>query len=254
MNFYPFHIGDYISHTHHLTDDEDLAYRRMIDLYYLTEKPFSQEAEWIAKRCKTTVEIVHYILLEFFELDKENNVWRNKRADEEIAKYHAMQAGGRLGAEKRWGKRDDKGSDSPPIDTPMQTKTKNQEPRTNNKDIAPPEGVDVSLWNDYLKIRKAKKLPLTETALKGLIREAEKAKMPFPEVIRICCEKGWAGFDSSWLTTLKAIPNNQNEKQWMFTDAGIVAKANELGLNSMGLSYQQLKEKCIFVMAQKALQ
>jgi hypothetical protein len=112
----------------------------------------------------------------------------------------------------------------------------------------------VSLWNDYLKIRKAKKLPLTETALKGLIREAEKAKMPFPEVIRICCEKGWAGFDSSWLTTLKAIPNNQNEKQWMFTDAGIVAKANELGVNSMGLSYQQLKEKCIFVMAQKALQ
>ncbi len=39
MNYYPFHLGDYAAHTKHLGLLEDLAYRRMIDLYYTTEKP-----------------------------------------------------------------------------------------------------------------------------------------------------------------------------------------------------------------------
>lgn len=69
--------------------------------------------------------------------------------------------------------------------------------------IPTPEGVDLSLWNDYLKIRKAKKLPLTETALKALIRESTKARIPLSEVVRICCEKGWAGFDADWIKDVK---------------------------------------------------
>jgi len=36
--------------------------------------------------------------------------------------------------------------------------------------------VSDSVWLDYLKVRKAAKKPLTETALKGLIRESAKAK------------------------------------------------------------------------------
>lgn len=39
MNYYPFHIGDYASATRHLSWDEDAAYRRLLDLYYTTEKP-----------------------------------------------------------------------------------------------------------------------------------------------------------------------------------------------------------------------
>ncbi|NDC25981.1 MAG: DUF1376 domain-containing protein, partial [Proteobacteria bacterium] len=34
MHYYPFHVGDYQAHTAHLTNTEDLAYRRMLDLYY----------------------------------------------------------------------------------------------------------------------------------------------------------------------------------------------------------------------------
>lgn len=245
MNFYPFHIGDYISHTSHLSDDEDLAYRRMIDLYYQTEKPFTQDPSWIAKRCKTSPEIIHYLLSEFFELDRENGCWRNKRADEEIAKYHAMQEGGRKGAAKRWGK----GSDSPPIDTPMPTK--NQEPRTNNHIIKAPEGVTPEVWNDFKKMRDKQRAPLTTTALKGLAREAEKAKMSLDAVMQLCCERGWRGFKAEWA---KDQPTAQNtDKSWMFTEAGIIAKANELGVHSMGLSFPQLKEKILLVMAKKAM-
>ena len=37
MNYYPFHLGDYAARTAHLEPMEDLAYRRLLDLYYLGE-------------------------------------------------------------------------------------------------------------------------------------------------------------------------------------------------------------------------
>jgi hypothetical protein len=41
MHFYQFHIGDYKSHTHHLSLIEDLAFR-LLDHYYLHEAPIKQ--------------------------------------------------------------------------------------------------------------------------------------------------------------------------------------------------------------------
>jgi len=191
MNFYPFHIGDYLSHTNHLSNEEDLAYRRLIDLYYQTEQPFTRNLLWLAKRVKSTEEIVASILVEFFEETPEG--WKNKRADEEIAKYKAMQEGGRKGAALRWGK----GSDTPPKHPLMQTK--NQEPITKNhiKDITP-VGVSDSVFNDYLKIRKAQKKPWTSTAQKLMENEAKKAGISLQEAMEVCCARGWIGFKAEW--------------------------------------------------------
>ena len=243
MNFYPFHIGDYISRTSHLSDLEDLAYRRMIDLYYQNEKGFLN-AEWVARRIRSTPEIVAGLLEEFFVYNNEFGFWSNTRADEELAKYHAMQEGGRKGAALRW----NKGSDSPPKQPLMQTK--NQEPLTKNhiKTITP-KGVSDSIFKDYMEVRKAKKAKWTETALKGLLREAKKADISLEDAIRTCVERNWVGFKAEWLENDKQ--STTNDKQWMFSNAGIEGKAKELGLNSMGLTYQQLKEKCQFVMARK---
>ena len=49
MNYYPFHLGDYAAHTAHLEPMEDLAYRRMLDLYYRTEKPLPLDTAEIAR-------------------------------------------------------------------------------------------------------------------------------------------------------------------------------------------------------------
>jgi len=226
MNFYPFHIGDYISHTHHLTDAEDLAYRRMIDLYYQREKGFLS-AEWVARKIKSTPEIVKGLLEEFFDFNDELGFWLNPRADEEIAKYHAIQEGGRKGAAIRW----NKGSDNPPIAPPMQTK--NQEPITINhkpiKNITPPEGVNMGLWEDYLKVRKAAKKPLTETALKGLIREAEKAKISLSDALQTCCERSWVGFKAEWVLKPQTTQDRPMQK-WDSTFQGVMDKGKELGI------------------------
>ena len=201
MNFYPFHIGDYLSHTSHLTDEEDLAYRRMIDLYYQTEEPFTDTAK-LARKVRSSFEIVGSLLHEFFV--QEDGAWHNKRADAEIAKYRAMKEGGRKGAALRW----HKGSDSPPISLPTQSpmQTKNHEPRTKNHikttapKVATPNGVSVDLWNDFLIYRKRLKAPVTDRVLARLIKEADLAKMPLDQVLETIIFKGWRSFEASWIT------------------------------------------------------
>jgi len=199
MNFYPFHIGDYISHTSHLNDAEDLAYRRMIDLYYQGEVPLPQDVQWIARKVKSTKAIVEVLLQEFFAFDEVNGCWRNNRADEEIAKYHAKANSARKANEVRWSKnlKSDVKSDA------VHILTKNHEPITNNqepiKNIITPEGVSETVFKDFVKLRKGLKAPVTETAIKGLAREGEKAGLTLQEVMELCCQNGWRGFKADWL-------------------------------------------------------
>lgn len=112
MNFYPFHLGDYVAHTAHLDPLEDIAYRRLLDLYYQRESALVGNAEQLARmiRMRGYEEIVERVLREFFERDADGAglltpMWRNRRADIEIAKYRSMKDGGKKGAEKRWGKK-----------------------------------------------------------------------------------------------------------------------------------------------------
>ena len=50
MHFYSFNIGDYASHTRHLTHLEDLAYRRLLDAYYLQERPLHEDVAMVARQ------------------------------------------------------------------------------------------------------------------------------------------------------------------------------------------------------------
>jgi uncharacterized protein YdaU (DUF1376 family) len=196
MNFYPFHIGDYISHTSHLTDEEDLAYRRMIDLYYMSESPFPNDASWIARRVRTNPPIVLTLLNEFFELE-DDGLWHSSRADKEIAKYQYLSESGKKGAEKRWGNRDAKATNSTPnshpIANPIATKTKNQEP------IHTPNGVSSDLWSDFLAYRKRLKAPVTDRVLARLIKESQDANMTLEQVLETIIFKGWKSFEASWI-------------------------------------------------------
>ena len=214
MNFYPFHIGDYISHTSHLTDEEDLAYRRMLDLYYQSEEPFTDTAK-LARKVRSSFEIVGVLLNEFFVF--KDGAWHNDRADQEIAKYKAMKDGGRKGAALRW----NKGGDTPPITLPKHSpmQTKNQEPRTKNQIINTPDGVSDSVFKDYLEVRKAKKAKWTETALKGLQREAAKANMTLQEVMVMCCERNWVGFKAEWSVKDQPVKQDKMKSMWAEIDA-----------------------------------
>ena len=248
MNYYSFHIGDYASHTRGLSLIEDLAYRRILDLYYLSEKPLIGEYDIVARKIGMAeyAEQIEYVLITFFDHTPDGFI--NKRADEEIAKYHAKQEqavkAGKASAEKRFNTRS----------APVQP-TNNQEPITKNhiKDITP-VGVSDLVFNDYLKIRKAQKKPWTPTAQKLMENEAKKAGISLQDAMEMCCARGWVGFKAEWANSQNSVSKKEDDKSWMFSNEGIVAKANELGLRSEGLSYQQLKDKCLYVMTNRALQ
>ena len=137
MHYYQFNIGDYAKRTRHLTNLEDLAYRRLIDLYYTDESPMPDNLSQIARlvSMRENKDEIKNVLSDFFIL--EDGFWVNKRADEEISKYHAKAGNARANGKK--GGRPKKPSTNPeetqPVNlaNPEESESKaNHKPLTNN--------------------------------------------------------------------------------------------------------------------------
>ena len=92
MNYYPFNVGDYAAHTAHLDMLEDLAYRRMLDLYYRTEQALPSDWRQIARliRMKEQGAEIEAVLSEFFTLTDDG--WSHKRCASEIERMQDKQA------------------------------------------------------------------------------------------------------------------------------------------------------------------
>lgn len=82
--------------------------------------------------------------------------------------------------------------------------TEQTKEQTNKVALAQPDGVPDQVWADFLSLRKAKKAPLTSTALEGIAREAAKAGRTLGDVLALCCTRGWQGFRADWLTDTKS--------------------------------------------------
>ena len=128
MHYYQFHIGDYKSHTHHLSLMEDLAYRRLLDFYFLHEQPIKHRdiARQIGMR--EHEEDVMTVLNEFFISTADGFV--SPRADKEIKQYKEFSEAGKRGAAKRWSTPPHGEANSPPNATPIATN--NHKPLPNN--------------------------------------------------------------------------------------------------------------------------
>jgi len=104
MNFYAHHIGDYRAATQHLTWEQHAAYRAMMDLYYLTERPLPLDRKriYVLTLCQTPKhrQAVDSVLVEFFIETTEG--YRHKRCDAEIAKASDKREKAKDSAAKRW--------------------------------------------------------------------------------------------------------------------------------------------------------
>lgn len=184
MNFYPFHVGDYLLRTAHLEPLEDLAYRRLLDLYYVNEQPIAGTPAEVARiiRLRSAVPEVEGVLREFFI--ETPGGWQHSHCDEVIQQY---QAKAKVAAEngKRGGRprknpapieNNQPGSDpqtkaepeeTQPVNSanPAETGSKtNQEPITNNQEPkvkhtpTPPSAAAIGFdefWSAY-PLKKAK--------------------------------------------------------------------------------------------------
>ena len=102
MHYYQFNIGDYQSHTGHLTEIEDLAYRRLLDLSYLHEKPLPDDIDQIARliRMRSHSDCIAVVLREYFVRTDEG--WVNERVLREIESVNAKSQKARDSALARW--------------------------------------------------------------------------------------------------------------------------------------------------------
>ena len=88
MIWYKFHIGDYLTHTAHLNEYEDLVYRRLLDLYYMSEAEIPLDTKAVARKIRMDLDATELVLAEFFE--KTEIGYFNSRAHAEITKYQAQ--------------------------------------------------------------------------------------------------------------------------------------------------------------------
>lgn len=198
MHAYYWHIGDYHSHTSHLEPMEDLAYRRILDRYYLEEGPLKAPSSAVARAIGLTPyqEQVDYVLTTFF-IEK-GGFWVCKCADAYIKKYHDHKE-----ASARGGRATKKVSENNKLQGPFKAPTKapssegegpckqpvtsNHKPVT-NKDLKTLEQSALArahfetFWNSGMrKIGKKKTKPLFTKILKS-------RKEPPEEFVQMLCQ------------------------------------------------------------------
>lgn len=124
MHYYQFNIGDYKSHTEHLSEMEDLTYRRLLDWYYLHESPIPLEINEVARqiRMRSHTDCIAVVLQEYFE--RTNDGWIHHRADKEIAKAGEKSTKASQSAKARWEKKSIKNKDLPVDANALQTQSK----------------------------------------------------------------------------------------------------------------------------------
>jgi uncharacterized protein YdaU (DUF1376 family) len=222
MHYYQFNIGDYQSHTAHLTEIEDLAYRRMLDWCYLHEKALPVDPGDVARlvRMRLHSESIEIVLREYFECREEG--WIHLRVIQEILKVGIKSEKASESAKARWGKAKDANalqtqSDSNATQDPLPI-TRDTKPKTQKNTVAPPIGVTESVWQDWISLRKAKRAAVTQTAIAGIAREASKAGVSLQVALETCCARGWTGFKADWLKD-KSEQKSFAEKDYDFKRA-----------------------------------
>jgi len=242
MHYFNFHIGDYKSHTHHLTPIEDLAYRRLLDHYYLHEEPIKQRE--IARQIglREHEQEVLSILEEFFVSTEDGYI--NHRADKEIEEYHGKKEqasrAGRASAQQRANKRttdvqqtfNERSTDVQPTNNHKPITINHKPDREKATSVACPPTVDNQVWSDWLQIRKSKKLPMTETSWEQIQNEFRKCNLSDQQGVQYCCLSNWASFKTAWY-----------EKNLQEQDSGLSKRAQASKKVLSGLTRGLIGEK-----------
>lgn len=104
--WYPFYARDYRDKTADLTFLQDCAYRRLMDHYYITEKPLPANAELLHRICRAFDDAerasIDFVLARYFIKDR--GVYRHDRIDEELQKAQELSETRAKAANSRYAK------------------------------------------------------------------------------------------------------------------------------------------------------
>jgi uncharacterized protein YdaU (DUF1376 family) len=253
MHHYPFHPGDYLKDTAHWSEDRtlveveagllrDLAYRRLLDLYYGEEEPIPSKTRLVAIRIRMLKheEIVASVLKEKFKLI--DGFWRQGRVDETVASYQKRAAASRENGKK--GGRPKLTGTQPNLTGSGQVATKNHKPRTKRIPPTPLMGEWFEEWYAEYPAKKARQAALVaflkllpDRGMVDTMKAAIKAQVAAGHFTNLSGEEAipnpasWIN-GRRWEDTIAAPRLNGDTKHWWDGRSGIVAKGIELGLEA----------------------
>lgn len=133
VNFYPFNIGDFAAATRHLSWDESMAYRVLLDAYYSREEPLPLDVRMVYRLAGAVApkhrQAVDAVLSEFFVKDQDG--YRNARCDEEIIKTQVKKEKAKSSAAKRWSGTQQSEGNADAMRTHMPTHSEGNAPNPN---------------------------------------------------------------------------------------------------------------------------
>lgn len=223
MHWFPFYSSDFIGATVGLSCLERSLLALMLPLYYEVG-PFPVEKVRVYRivGCESDEQkrAVDFLLHSYFVLRDDG--WYQPRAEREKVKWAQISETARAKANKRWhGAPHDaaalprhSGGNAvamPTTPTPTTISTTTKKEKTSA--LGAPSDVDPQVWNDWRAMRRAKKAAVTATAIAGIRKEAAAAGMTLEAVMRLCCERGWAGFKAEWVSVPRAAGGQSIEER-----------------------------------------
>jgi uncharacterized protein YdaU (DUF1376 family) len=204
MYYYQFNIGDYQSHTSHLSEIEDLVYRRLLDWYYLHETPIPLNQDEVSRqiRMRSHTESIAIVLQEYFE--RTDDGWIHHRANKEIAKAGDKSEKASASAKARWSKKDANAlptqSESNATHNTLPI-TQDTEHKTQKKAtvVATPFGVSDSVWQEFIAHRKSKKARVTQLVIDGISEQARIAGWSLEDALKETIVRNWQSFKADWV-------------------------------------------------------
>jgi uncharacterized protein YdaU (DUF1376 family) len=208
----------------------------MLWAYYTSESPITSDFEDVAFAMRTDEKTVRLLMRHFFTETPDG--WHHTRCDKEISEYHSKAEKARNSANARWKNADAMRTHSErnPNATVFDA---NQEPITNNHKpikekatvVATPHGVSDSVWQDFVKHRKAKKAQVTQTVIDGIQREADKAGWPLDAALRECITRNWQSFKADWVADKNLSQTGQmNQRVASGLTRGLIGGDNHVNL------------------------
>lgn len=240
MKFYPFNVGDYLAATAHLGEMEDLAYRRLLDVYYLREKPLPGSIEACARlaRMDKFLPAVAAVLREFFKPGRHG--YTHLRVAEELAAFRTKQAQKVSAAKARWEIKRLQHASALRVQCERNaTNTNTNTNNKNNKGAFPilPEWMPGELWEEWRAARVGMRARMTAKAetlsLKTLGKLREAGADP-RAVIEQSIERGWKGLFAVRTDEVKPgkpMPASAGGGGWWLSEAGTMAKGKALGID-----------------------
>jgi uncharacterized protein YdaU (DUF1376 family) len=208
----PIYIGDYLSATTRLTTEQHGAYLLLL-MDYWKNGPLPDNDQVLSQITRMSLDAwsnTRSILESFFELSGKH--WVHKRVEKELEEAQSRKEKATIrakaGAEARWNK-ENALSIAQALPSPMLADASSPSPssssltsksiKTSSRQAAVlcPEGVSDQVWKDFVATRG--KSAVTETALKGIAREAQKAGWSLEAALQECAIRGWRGFKAEWV-------------------------------------------------------